>query len=419
MPNNKSVWQESVKIGESFPRLAENISADVLVVGAGITGITTAYLLSKTNLNVVLIEEYVIGASGGTAWTTGFVTEVADTDLTTLVDVFGKEPARLVWKSGREAIEFIDKTQKKERIECEFTRVNGYIFEQDEGKLHELKEEADLAKNLGFDVKFDIEDNLGFEQSGYMEVRRQAKFHSLKYIKKLADIANKNGVKIFENTKAVDISEEKDFIKVTTENNVIKAKHVILATYSPFHHPIEMYFKAGLYTTYIIEGKIPPNKIKEAIYEDTNSPYHYFRIDRKNGYDRIIIGGEDHREDIPVSPKKSFKALENYLRGILGGIKYEIVRKWTGPILEPIDGLPSIGSYKKDSKVLVTHGFSGTGITMGTLSAMIFSDIILKRKNRWAEIYRAHRLPTPKALVAKGIDYSRTLIGGAIKNYFY
>lgn len=416
MPNNKSAWQESVKIEKSYPRLAENISADVLVVGAGITGITTAYLLSKEGLSVVLIEEDVIGASGGTALTTGFITEVADTDLTTLADVYGKNAAKLVWESGHEAIEFIDKTRKRENIECEFTRVNNYIFEQDEEKLQELEEEADLAKKLGFDVKFATGDNLGFESAGYIEVRRQAKFHSLKYIKKLADIANKNGVRIFEKTQAIDISEEENSAIVSTKNNIIKARYAVLATYSPFHHPIEMYFKAGLYKTYIIEAKIPPNKFKEAIYEDTNSPYHYFRIDRKKGYDRMIIGGEDHREDLPVSPSKSFNALENYLKEIMSGIKYEVVRKWTGPILEPIDGLPFIGTYKKNSKLLVTHGFSGTGITMGTISAIIFSDIIIGRKNKWVHIFEAGRLPKPKTLAAKGIDYSRVLIGGAGKN---
>jgi glycine/D-amino acid oxidase-like deaminating enzyme len=179
-----------------------------------------------------------------------------------------------------------------------------------------------------------------------------------------------------------------------------------------------MYFKAGLYVTYMIEAQIGKGLLKEGIYEDNYLPYHYFRVDPQGKYDRIIAGGEDHRQDIPVSSEKSFKALEKYLASVLGSKNYKIRRRWTGPILEPIDGLPYVGRYKKNSNILVTHGFSGTGMTFGTISALIFSDTVRGVKNEWEGLLDTSRLPTIKQLLAKGKDYSEEFVGGAVKNTF-
>ncbi|MDP2638192.1 MAG: FAD-binding oxidoreductase [Candidatus Levybacteria bacterium] len=412
---NISTWQSDLNLKQMFPQLKIPLDVDVLIIGGGITGITSSYLLSKSGQRVALIEKEIIGKQSATGLTTAFITQVVDTDLLTLKNIFGIKTARLIWKSGEEAIDFIDKTVRSEEIECEFTRCFNYYYANNQKDASHLQKENSLAEEIGFPTKFTDNNNLKFFNYGYMQIKNQAKFHPLKYIRKLAKIANKNGVLFFENTLAIKV-KEKNLITVKTKFTDITARKVIIATHSPFHHPLQMYFKAGLYITYIIEAIIPKGILREAIYEDLDSPYHYFRIDPQNEYDRIIIGGEDHREDLPISSRKNFKALENYMKKILPNVKYKITRRWSGPILEPLDGLPYIGKYSKDSNQLVTHGYSGNGITYGTISALIFNDIINGKKNPYEKVYDASRMPSIKQMYVKGIDYAQILLGGILKN---
>lgn len=411
---NISTWQVT---GDqtAYPVLKQDLDVDVLIVGGGITGLTSAYLLANYDKKVALIEKGIIGRDSATSWTTAFITQVSDTDLTTIADIYDRKTAKLVWEAGQAAVDFIAKTVAKEKIDCEFSRCDNIDFAIREKDEEQIKTEAEFAKKLGFNVEFLPDANFGFKGFGYMVVKNQAKFHPVKYIQMLAQIASKKGVEIYENTEAVKLSEN-DTTSVETENGIIRAKTVILATHSPFNAPFETYFKAGEYKTYMLEVRLPKNTIEENTYQDSNAPYYYFRIDKFKTFDRMILGGADHRSDIPFSEKKGFEALEKYLKNLLPTVEYKIIKRWSGPILEAIDGLPYIGSYKKKSNVLVTHGFSGTGMTFGTVSAMIFRDIVLKRKNPWISTFDATRLPTLKRLFAKGIDYSQELIGGVIKN---
>jgi len=412
----ESTWQQGLEIKSKRPALNTTLSVDVLVIGAGITGITTAYLLSKTKQKVALIEKASLHENSATAFTTAFITQVIDTDLQKIVDTFGESRAKLVWEAGDKAIDFIEKTVDEEKIECEFTRCSNFEYAINDSEKEELIKEAKLAKNLGFNVYFHDKNDLNFPNAGYLETKKQAKFHPIKYLNGLVEVSEKNGVQFYENTEAKKINEKGGYIEVETPDSVIAARNVIVATYSPFNHPLEMYFKGGLYTTYMFEVNVPKGLLTQGIYEDSKNPYHYFRIDSKKDFDRIIVGGEDHREDVSVDEEKSFKALEKYLKTILPKTKYKIIRRWTGPILEPIDGLPYIGEYKKDSHVFVTHGFSGTGMTFGTISALVFRDKIEGRKNKWAKLFDASRAPTIKQLIAKGIDYSEEFFGAAVKN---
>jgi glycine/D-amino acid oxidase-like deaminating enzyme len=201
------------------------------------------------------------------------------------------------------------------------------------------------------------------------------------------------------------------------KNGTVKAEWVISATYEPFGQPVGLYFKKGMYESYVFELEIPKDKIPEGIYEDMENPYHYFRIDKKGEYDRMIIGGEDHRQDIPVDDEKNFNALEEYVQETFPELEYKIIHKWDGPILEPSDGLAFIGCHK-NPRVLYAFGFSGNGMTYGGIASSIFKDTIMGNGNPYSDIYRANRLLGIKPLITKGKDYTGELIGGALKNVF-
>jgi len=194
----------------------------------------------------------------------------------------------------------------------------------------------------------------------------------------------------------------------------VTAKDVIVATYAPFNNPGTTKYKKGMYSSYVFEIRLPKQIFTEGLYWDTRSPYHYFRIDRGGEFDRMILGGEDHRAELPVSQKKSFAALEKYLARLLGARSYRIVRKWVGAVLEPVDGLPLIGAYRPHQ--FVATAFSGNGMTYAMVSALIFRDLILGKKNPWTQVFDPKRKFTLYRVAKKGMDYAAEFFGAAVQN---
>lgn len=397
-----------------FMKLKGDLAVDVAIVGGGITGVTLAYMLSSEGKRVALIEQGEL-FSGATSMTTAFITESIDTDYEKMIKMYGARDARLIAESHREAIDEIERIVKKEDIDCEFTRCSNYTYAIKEKERDVLKKEKIAARKIGVSLDLGKED-LGFNHYGFLELKRQAKFHPLKYLNELAREASRNGAKIFENTEVHEIERDVHYT-LRTNSGDIEADYVVVATYAPFDK--KLYFKKAFYTTYVYELEVEKGFLKEGIYEDLSEPYKYFRVDHFEDYDRVIFGGEDHRGDLPVSEEKNLEALKDYIDDLFAGLDYKVIRKWKGPIVEPVDGLAYIGSYK-DSRVFYATGFSGNGMTYGTLAGMIITNKICRKKDErikeFERIYTADRLPTLRQLAGKGADYSNRLFHGALKN---
>lgn len=400
--SSESIWL--TKNPKKYKSLDKDLAADAVIIGGGIAGVTTAYLLSKLGQKVILVEKGRIGQSA-TGYTTAMITKYLDTNIADLIKMYGPKRTKLIWQSGEEAIDLIEKIVHTEKIECEFMRVPYYIFAKNEKQNRELINEKKAARKLRIALEYKTDRKLPLENSGYLKLKNQAKFHPYKYVSSLAAAATKNGVQIYEQT-SIDSLEN------------VNAKHIIVTTHVPFTKPFELFFKKAKYKTYMIYAKIPKELLSESLYQDISNPYHYFRIDSNAGYDTILLGGEDHRADIPVDPKKSFKALEEYLKTLLPNSKYQILNQWAGPIIETIDGLPYIGPLHSNNKVLYATGFSGTGMIWGSLSGLILSDLVNKKKNKYYELYKATRVPSLKQLWFKGKDFTQIFLGGAVKNSF-
>ncbi len=408
---NQPTWSD-VKLPK-FPQLKKRLETDILIIGGGITGITAAYFLSKSRKKVTLIEKDTL-CSGATVRTTALITRHLDTNLHKLIRMFGREQAKLIEDSHQNAIDTIEKIIKKEKITCEFTRCSNFFFAAKEKDFEDLKKEEKAALSLGLKTKLK-KTQLPFRNFGYLEFPNQAKFHPLKYLSALAKIASKK-ISFFENTEALKIEGNGPY-RIKTQSGEIFANKIIIATYAPFNK--KLYFKKAFYRSYVLEAELPPKVLPEAIYEDTSNPYNYFRVDNKGKFDRIIFGGSDHRSDIPASPTKNFKALQDNLKKTFPNINFKITRKWTGPIVEPVDGIALIGTHK-DENIFYATGFSGNGITYSTLAASLITNQLLGKRNsnfyKLSEIYSPERIPTARQLATKGIDYSEELFKGALKN---
>lgn len=415
-----SVW-EAAKTPK-FPRLKGSAETDVVVIGAGITGLTTAYLLAKAGRQVVLLEQAKV-ASGASAYTTAFLTALIDTDFSDLVSVYGRKRAKQIISSHIEATNQIEALARAEEIDCGFRRIthHEYICSSDED-VEDLQERAALARELGFTAEF-VDGGVGaISARAHLEYPAQATFHPTRYLAGLVRACVENGVTIYEQSEVHTIEpfEDDDGVIVHTDGGDVTAKWAVVATYNHLLNGTPLFFKKATYTTFVLAGTLQPGTLPEGLYEDQSLPYHYVRVVHEDGEERFLVGGEDRRADIPVPERKHFKALEQYLRDTLGDAA-TITHKWSGPILEPVDGIAFIGALKHP-QILYATGFSGNGLTYGTMTAHIFAGTILGEKNVWtseyAPIYDANRTPSVHALAVKGRDYLEELYGGAIKDAF-
>ncbi|MDB5266247.1 MAG: dependent oxidoreductase [Parcubacteria group bacterium] len=410
----ESAWE--IEGFERYSKLKEDTEADVAIIGGGMAGMWAAYLLSKEGKKVVLIEKDRVGR-GETLYTTAFITEEIDTDLVDLLDIFGKKDARLSWQAGREAIDLIESVIKEENIDCEFERGSLFVYAATPEEFKSLEAEDKLARSLGFQTKLQKDLDLGFEHDGAWEIEDQAKFHPMKFFKGLLEASIRNGATIHERTEA-DRILGKDPMKVVTKDGAkITARDIIIATYKPFNNPAPTHFKKGMYVSYVYELRIKPGSVRRGMFEDLENPYHYVRVDQLNHkYDRMIVGGEDHREELKLPPKKNFTALDEYIKETFPTLEYVIASKWSGKILEPSDGLPLIGPV--EPHIYVASAFSGNGMTYSAISGRILTDLIQGKPNVYTSLYDPQRSLSPKALLKKAKDYGGEFLGGAAKNIF-
>lgn len=396
----------------SRPKLEGDIEADIAIIGGGATGIMSAYALSKAGLKVVLVEKNKDLLQSTTLYTTAFVTKLLDTPYEKLVALFGEDKAGAVWRSGQDAVDLIADIVDKEGIDCEFRRVPAYTYAEDSKQFKRLTSEYEAVRKAGFEATLLGDGSqLGFGNTGFMEIPGQAMFHPIKFARALAERAEGAGARIFTDTEVLTIEGQ----TVRTAAGQVRAKDILIATYSPIMDEGTR-FKKAMYVSYVYELETEKGLIPEGMYLDMNNPYHYFRVDSFPDHDRLIVGGEDHRKDIKIDPGKNFAALERYVKALLGGKPYKITRRWSGDILESVNGLALIGEIKPH--IYVATGFSGNGMTYSAISSMIVRDAILGRKNVYAGLYDPKQKISLKQLGMKGLDYAGEFFGGAVKNFF-
>src|SRR5438874_7123618 len=296
---NIPVWIDDTPI-RKFPKIQKEINVDVLVVGAGVTGITVAYLLKKAGSTVALIERERV-ASIDTGHTTAHLTYVTDVGLQQLVGNFGKDHAQAAWDAGTAAIDEIEGIVEAEGIECEFARVPAYVHARVGGSLKKeassLKKEADLAANLGFEAAY--LNSAPYFNLPAVRFADQAKFHPRKYLRSLVAKIPGSGSHVFEKSAAGEFDAKKRRVKV---NRIwISFDRVIMATNNPLVGLASivgatlLQTKLSLYTSYVLGARAPSNIIPEALFLDTREPYDYLRIDRRRGFDYIIYDCDDHK----------------------------------------------------------------------------------------------------------------------------
>jgi glycine/D-amino acid oxidase-like deaminating enzyme/nitrite reductase/ring-hydroxylating ferredoxin subunit len=385
----ESLWLDTVRMPE-FPSLSGHIEVDVLVIGAGITGVTTAWLLKKAGCRVAVVDQYGVGG-GETGHTTAHLTYVTDSRLSELAHSLGSARAQAFWEAGLEGMRQIDENVAELGIDCGLRQVPGYLYaakdKDAEFERDSLRKDAELAQQFGFDAELLDEDPL----FGRPAIRfpNQLKFHPLEYLAGLAKQIPGGGSHIFGNTPGSDVDPEKHELR--TKDGVISYGAIVAATHIPVQGERGTFgaalfqTKLAAYSTYAIEASI--DCVPESLFWDTNDPYLYLRFDRGPKGCSVIIGGEDHKTGQVSDTDACYDRLEKTLRRYFP--KARATRRWSGQVWEPADGLPYIGEVTE--RQFVATGFSGNGMTLGTFSAMLIRDLIGGKKNPWTDLFSPNR----------------------------
>ena len=377
-----------------YSALKQDIEVDVVIVGAGLTGVTAAYLLRQEGVRVALIERGKV-ASADTARTTAHLTYVTDSRLRELSRHFGKEAARAFWEAGAAAIDEIVRLMRETNAECDFKWTPGYLHESlghsSAQERDQLQEDAKLAAEFGFEAAF--MDRVPYANGPGVRFAYQAKFHPRRYLAALLRAIPGADSHVFEETQFEEVTDNP--MAVHANGKTIRCDYLIIATHNPVMGrktalAVTLFqSKLALYTSYVLGARLPKDAVPEGIYWDTADPYTYLRIDAHDDCQYGIFGGEDVKTGQEGDTGTVFQRLEDRLRRALPSAV--IQHRWMGQVVETDDGLPFIG--ENADREFIATGFCGNGFTLGTLSAVMARDRYLDRPNPWFELFRVDRRP--------------------------
>jgi glycine/D-amino acid oxidase-like deaminating enzyme/nitrite reductase/ring-hydroxylating ferredoxin subunit len=387
-----SLWMETAALPE-FPSLTGDVEADVCVVGAGIAGLMTAYLLGREGRSVVVIDDGPI-AGGQTQRTTAHLSNAIDRRYVNIERLHGEEGARLTAQSHSRAIDLLESIVSEEEIECDFERLDGYLFLAPEHSPDLLDAELAAARRAGLGEVERIEQlpPPAFESGPCLCFPRQAQFHILKFLHGLVRAIQRDGGRIFTGAHAVKIEDGTPARVEVESGQRIVAGDVVVATHTPVNDRVAIHTKQAAYITYVIGALVPKGSVARALYWDTEDPYHYVRLHSLSSaqHDVLIVGGEDHKTGQEKAPSARFDRLEAWARERFPMIQ-EVRFRWSGQIMESIDGLAYIGLNPGDAHVCVVTGDSGMGVTHGTIAARLLTDRIAGRENPYSALYEPSR----------------------------
>jgi glycine/D-amino acid oxidase-like deaminating enzyme/nitrite reductase/ring-hydroxylating ferredoxin subunit len=375
-----SIWMRLTELRRP-PPLSRDAQVDVCVIGAGIAGVTTGYLLARQGKRVIVLDDGPVGG-GETGRTTAHLASALDDRYHRLERLHGPQGAHLAAASHSAAIDFIVATIAEERIDCDFTRLAGYLFVPPGDSRDILDAELEAARRAGVAVEVVERAPLRFDTGPCLRFPRQGQFQPLMYLNALAGAIERLGGTIHGGTHVTGVEAGDPSRVSTSAGPSVTADIVVCATNTPIVDWLAIHSKQAPYRTFAIGARVPEKSVQPGLYWDTCDPYHYVRLYR----DVLIVGGCDHKTGQADDAVARFASLEHWTRDRfpIGAVDYH----WSGQVMEPVDGLGYIGRNPGDrGRVFIATGDSGQGMTHGTIAGMLIRDLVAGRANEWERLY--------------------------------
>ena len=410
-----SLWQEGLP---DYPAKSGNNIAnkyfDVVIVGGGMTGITTGLLLQKAGKQVMIAEAHNIGF-GTTGGTTAHLNTFMEVPFSKLIKKFGEDNAKLVSKAASQALDLIRKHVKEYNIDCEYSEVPGYIYAQEEKQIKELDDIFEGFQKVGATVSASNSIPVKIPFVKAIEIPGQGQFHPTRYLYALArEFENRGGI-LAENCRVTAV-QENEILEITSSCGPIKAKNLVYATHIPPGVNL-LHFRCAPYRSYVVACRLRNETDYPAgLAYDLYDPYHYIRTQEIDGVKYLVAGGEDHKTAHEENTEACFARLETYLRKF-----YEIEEisfRWSSQFFDPADGLAYIGHLPgHPNNMYVATGYGGIGMTNSHIAAMTLTDLIATGKSEYSDLFNPNRLK-PIAGFNNFVKEAADVVGNFVGGYF-
>lgn len=383
----RSVWEDSAPAPRSFDSLQGDITVDVVILGAGITGLTAAYHLKQLGKTVAILEAHSVG-SGTTGASSAHLDAHPESGARKLISDHGEESARAITMSRMAAITQIETLSGQHAEQCQFHRIPGYLYSESNSDHSELLDEQEALSKLGLSTSKASDLDLPFPVASGLRIENQARFDPLQYVRHLANLVHGDGVAIYEWTLA-EWPEAGSPARVPTSRGTVSADHVLVCTHSPYVGRSSLDVRVAPYQSYLAVLRISQS-LPDALFWDNQSPYHYTR--RLNGNDpsHILVGGADHKTGDSDRQKAAPQALSDYIQRRYPGAQIE--NMWSAEFYEPIDHLPLIGPLPGNEGIMVATGYSGVGLTFGTVAGNLLAEWVREEPSELAELMSPARI---------------------------
>jgi len=407
-----SVWQESADEYLSTNKIDLTKMYDVVIVGGGITGISTAYHLQRTGMSCLLLEahELCFGTTGGT---TAHINTLMDVPYSTIEKNFSKETSRLVADSVKEAINAIQDTISKHNIACDFEKTTATLFAKTDKQKEELEKISEATTDAGIENSFINEISLPIGFLKAMQVGGQAKFNPVRYVHALANEFQKAGGTILQHCRVLS-SDENENVSIETTKGKYSSRFLIYATHIPPGVNL-IHFRCVPMRSYAMAVTLKDDKYPDDLLYDMYDPYNYYRSQEIDGKKYFIAGGFDHKTAHEENQEYCFLKLESHIRKYFDvkGIAY----KWSSQYYESPDGLPYIGQLPGHSKIFTATGFGGNGMPYSTVAALLLTKMICNEDSPFKDVYDPNRLK-PVAAFTNFINHNVDVVKQFASKWF-
>ncbi|HEV7618562.1 MAG TPA: FAD-dependent oxidoreductase [Burkholderiaceae bacterium] len=376
-----------------FPMLASDLIVDTVIIGAGITGITTAAQLVRAGKRVAVLEAMKIG-HGTTGHSTGNLYAPVDESMSRLGKKWGGDKIRAVVQSRKAAIDLIERNIAEYGLGCEFSRQPWVLYSSQglRAEIDQIENEYKAAIDTGLAARLTGDLPLPYPVKAALVIENQAQFHPLKYVRQLANAIRSNDCLIFEDSPVLDIDEQQGVVR--TASCTVKAEKIVMATHTPKGFNV-LQTELGPYREYAVAALLGERQLPGGIFWSAGTPKGSTRLVELQGRPYALMIGEKHKTGQHQDTEAGYLALEASLRARFN-VK-AIAFQWSAQHYRAADGLPYIGLAPGSSRLYLASGFAADGLTYGTLTAIILADEITGTGSPFSELYSPRRFTPLKS----------------------